>query len=523
MAPVASSLPPSYAATLQEIKTHLRSARVRAILAANPIVIEAYWQTGKIILARQQEAAWGAKVIDRLAADLQAEFPDMNGLTTRNLLSMKIFAREFPDGPIAKQPVSQLPWGQIIRLLQMVKDPSAREFYIRQCLREGWSRSILEIQIRNQLHLRAGKAQNNFALTMPPADSDMAAQLFRDPYLFDFLGTADPRHEAEVEQALVDHIQKFLLELGTGFAFVGRQVPLEVGGEDYPLDLLFYHLKPKTTATKEKARHALVPKLRFPGFSEPWACEPLSKVLKEHKLKNTDGRDVFSVSMEYGIVNQIELLGRSFAAADTSHYTIGRRYDVVYTKSPLKAFPFGIVKQCKFDGEVALSPLYGVFTPPNPHLGLMIEAYFESPNRSKDFLSPLCQKGAKNTLQITNTTFLSGRLPLPTQPAEQQKIAACLSSVDELMAAQARKVAALKTHKKGLMQQLFPREGETQPRLRFPEFQNAGEWEEQPLGKVAENLDNRRVPITSGDRKAGDVPYYGASGTSEEAVTMEKE
>jgi len=244
--------------------------------------------------------------------------------------------------------------------------------------------------------------------------------------------------------------------------------------------------KTKTTATKEEAKPALVPKLRFPGFNAPWVFEPLSKVLKEHKLKNTDGRDVFSVSMEYGIVNQIELLGRSYAAADPSHYTIGRRYDVVYTKSPLKAFPFGIVKQCKFDGEIALSPLYGVFTPPTPHLGLMIEAYFESPNRSKDFLSPLCQKGAKNTLQITNTTFLSGRLPLPTDPAEQQKIAECLSSVDELMAAQARKVDALKTHKKGLMQQLFHREGETQPRLRFPEFQNAGEWEEVALGDIAE-------------------------------------
>jgi type I restriction enzyme S subunit len=214
--------------------------------------------------------------------------------------------------------------------------------------------------------------------------------------------------------------------------------------------------KTKTTATKEETTPALVPKLRFPEFSDPWAYGPLSKVLKEHKLKNTKGRDVFSVSMEYGIVNQIELLGRSYAAADTAHYTIGRRYDVVYTKSPLKAFPFGVVKQCKFDGEVALSPLYGVFTPPNPHVGLIIEAYFESPNRSKDFLSPLCQKGAKNTLQITNTTFLSGRLPLPTQPAEQQKIAECLSSVDELMAAQARKVDALKTHKKGLLQKLFP-------------------------------------------------------------------
>ena len=259
VAPSAASLPASYAATLQDIKTHLRSARVRAVLAANPIVIEAYWHTGKIILARQQEAAWGAKVIDRLAADLQEAFPDMAGLSARNLLAMKIFAREFPAGPIAQQAVAQLPWGHVLQIMQRVKDPATRDFYTHQCIAQGWSRNILEMQIQNQLHLRAGKAQNNFALTMPPADSDMAAELFKDPYLFDFLGTADPRREAEVEQALVAHIQKFLLELGTGFAFVGRQVRLEVGGEDYPLDLLFYHLKLRRYVVIELKARAFVP------------------------------------------------------------------------------------------------------------------------------------------------------------------------------------------------------------------------------------------------------------------------
>jgi type I restriction enzyme S subunit len=233
-------------------------------------------------------------------------------------------------------------------------------------------------------------------------------------------------------------------------------------------------------------KRPLVPRLRFPDFDKPWSNDPLSKTLVEHKLKNTDGRDVFSVSMESGIVNQIEHLGRSFAASDTANYNLCRRFDVVYTKSPLKAFPFGIVKQCKFDGEVALSPLYGVFTPENPQVGLMIEAYFESPNRSRAFLSPLCQKGAKNTIQITNTAFLSGRLPLPTEPAEQQKIADCLQSLDELIKAENQKLDALKTHKKGLMQQLFPREGETVPLLRFPEFQEAGEWEENQLGDLVE-------------------------------------
>lgn len=259
VAPSTASLPERYADTLDAIKNHLRSARVRAILAANPIVIEAYWHTGKIILERQQEAAWGAKVIDRLAADLQEAFPDMKGLSSRNLLSMKLFAQAFPNDLITKQPVSQLPWGQIIRLLQMVKDPTTRDFYIQETLAHGWSRNLLEMHIQNQHHLRVGKAQNNFALTMPPVESDMAAQLFKDPYLFDFLGTADPRREAEVEQALVDHIQKFLLELGTGFAFVGRQVRLEVGGTDYPIDLLFYHLKLRRYVVIELKARAFSP------------------------------------------------------------------------------------------------------------------------------------------------------------------------------------------------------------------------------------------------------------------------
>jgi len=256
--PAAAVLPESYAATLREIKTHLASARVRAVLAANPIVIEAYWQIGRIILTRQSDASWGAKIIDRLAVDLKEAFPEMSGLSVRNLLAMKIFAREFPDGPIAQQPVAQLPWGHVLQIMQRLKTPTERDFYIRESLTHGWSRAILEIQIQSQVHLRAGQAQNNFSLTMPPADSDMAAQLFKDPYLFDFLGTADPRREAEVEQALVDHIQKFLLELGAGFAFVGRQVHLEVGDDDFYLDLLFYHLKLRRYVVIELKARAFV-------------------------------------------------------------------------------------------------------------------------------------------------------------------------------------------------------------------------------------------------------------------------
>lgn len=213
----------------------------------------------KIILQRQQEAAWGAKVIDRLSADLRKAFPNMRGLSTRNLLAMKIFAREFPNSPIAQQPVAQLPWGHVLQIIQRIKDPVDREFYIRETLAHGWSRSILEIQIGQQLHLRIGKAQNNFSSTLPPSDSDLAVQVFKDPYLFDFLGTADPRREVEVEQALVDHIQQFLLELGAGFAFVGRQVHLEVGDEDFYLDLLFYHLKLRRYVVIELKARAFEP------------------------------------------------------------------------------------------------------------------------------------------------------------------------------------------------------------------------------------------------------------------------
>ncbi len=208
--------------------------------------------------------------------------------------------------------------------------------------------------------------------------------------------------------------------------------------------------------------------------------------------------------MESGIVNQIELLGRSFAAADTTNYNVGHRFDVVYTKSPLKAFPLGIVKQYKFDGKVALSPLYGVFTPKNPHVGLLIEAYFEAPERSRAFLSPLCQKGAKNTLQITNTTFLSGRLPIPAEETEQQKIAECLDSADALIALQGRKVEALRSHKKGLMQQLFPQEGETQPRHRFSEFNGAGEWREKSVSDFG-------LVVTGSTPSTADPTLYGGN------------
>ena len=243
VAPALARLPADYSSLLSDVKKHLAQARLRTVLAANVALIRAYWHIGHTILSRQKTEGWGARVIDRLSADLRETFPELRGLSPRNLLAMKVFAREFPQAPIAQQPVAQLPWGHILQLMQKVKSPTDRLWYIRASTEYGWSRNILSLQIAARAHTRSGKSTNNFAATLPPADSDLASQIFKDPYLFDFLGTADPRREREVELALVDHIQKFLLELGAGFAFVGRQVHLEVGGTDSYLDLLFYHLK----------------------------------------------------------------------------------------------------------------------------------------------------------------------------------------------------------------------------------------------------------------------------------------
>ena len=241
--PPVAGLPAGYAITLHEIKKRVSKARISAVLAANAAMVTLYWDIGQIILARQGEAGWGAKVIDRLAFDLRKAFPDMDGFSSRNLKYMRAFAVAWPSQAIVQQLVAQLPWGQNLLLLARLDDPATRIWYAEQVIAHGWSRSILAINIQRQLHKRAGRSLNNFKATLPPPDSDLAAQVFKDPYLFDFLGIADPRRERDVEDSLVAHIERFLLEMGAGFAFVGRQVALEVGDEDFRIDLLFYHLK----------------------------------------------------------------------------------------------------------------------------------------------------------------------------------------------------------------------------------------------------------------------------------------
>ena len=243
VAPPRANLPRGYAKTLGEIKQRIQQERLRVVLAANTAMVLLYWDIGRVILDRQEREGWGAKVIDRLAADLREAFPDMRGFSPRNLKYMRAFAAAWQERAIVQEALAQIPWYHHIALMEKCRTPEERLWYARQSAEQGWSHNILSLQIDARAHARHGKALTNFKATLPPADSDLAAQVFKDPYLFDFLGTADPRREREVEQALVDHIQRFLLELGSGFAFVGRQVHLEFASHDYYLDLLFYHLK----------------------------------------------------------------------------------------------------------------------------------------------------------------------------------------------------------------------------------------------------------------------------------------
>lgn len=241
--PPLAALPPDYSRLFEEVKRRIGQTRLQVTLAANAAMVLLYWDIGRVILERQQREGWGAKVIDRLSADLRQAFPEMQGLSPRNLKYMRAFAEAWPDRAIVQEPLAQIPWSQNIALLEKLQASEDRLWYARKAIENGWSHAILTLQISGLLHRRQGKALTNFTSALPPADSDMAAQVFKDPYLFDFLGTADPRREREVEQALVDHVERFLLELGQGFAFVGRQKLLEVGDREFIIDLIFYHYK----------------------------------------------------------------------------------------------------------------------------------------------------------------------------------------------------------------------------------------------------------------------------------------
>ena len=258
--------PAGYNDWLGDIKSQIHEAQQRASQALNLELVSLYWRIGKAILNRQNQQGWGAKVIDRLAHDLRTNFPEMKGFSRTNLMYMRAFAAAWPgaetvqgglgqseSGAVVPQPVhksgtrefvhqlvDKLPWRHHCVLLDKLKTRDEREWYLRKAIEHNWSRNILVMQIESRLLERSGTAVTNFALTLPKPESDLARESLKDPYRFDFLGLGEEAQEREIETALVKHVTDFLLELGAGFAFVGRQVLLDVGGEEFFIDLLFY-------------------------------------------------------------------------------------------------------------------------------------------------------------------------------------------------------------------------------------------------------------------------------------------
>ena len=233
----------NYGALLDGLKAQIRKSQVKAALAVNQELVLLYWQIGSEILTRQQAQGWGGKVIDRLAKDLKQEFPDMQGFGSRNLKYMRAFADAYPELEFVQQLAAQIPWGHNCLLLDKLKDPVERRWYMQQTVTHGWSRNGLALQIEGGRYGKEGNAITNFEHTLPASQSDLAQQLIKDPYNFDFLTLSQDFQEREIERGLVDRIRDFLLELGGGFAFMGSQYAIAVDDKEYRLDLLFYHAR----------------------------------------------------------------------------------------------------------------------------------------------------------------------------------------------------------------------------------------------------------------------------------------
>lgn len=302
-----TALPTLYPSLLTEIKQRIQSAQTRAMLGVNAELIRLYWEIGQMLDARQESEGWGAAVIPRLARDIRNELPEVKGFSERNIKRMLAFYREYRTLEFVPQPVAQtagrakvpqaaalfapelvlsLPWGHHAVLMEKVKDVAIRRWYAEAALAHGWSRSVLLMQIETAAHTRQGKATSNFALRLPPPQSDLVQQTLKDPYLFDFLTLDEPFHERELETGLIAHLEKFLLELGQGFAFVGRQYHIDVGEQDYYIDLLFYHLRLRCYIVIELKRGAFKPE--YAGKMN-FYCSVVDDILKHETDAPTIG------------------------------------------------------------------------------------------------------------------------------------------------------------------------------------------------------------------------------------------
>jgi predicted nuclease of restriction endonuclease-like (RecB) superfamily len=250
------TLPRDYRLFLSGLKERIRTAQVKAVLSVNREMIVLYWDLGQRVVERQKQGRWGTGIIERLSRDIQAEFPGIKGFSPQNIWRMRSFYRAWTDDiPILSQParefdgvslpsaLAELPWFHNVILITMIKDPGTRLWYAKQALQHGWSRPVLVRQIKSGLHARQGTAVTNFSRTLPPAQSELAREILKDPYDLEFLGLGDDADERAMEGGIVGRIQRFLLELGVGFAFIGRQARLVVGGEEFFMDLLFYHYR----------------------------------------------------------------------------------------------------------------------------------------------------------------------------------------------------------------------------------------------------------------------------------------
>jgi predicted nuclease of restriction endonuclease-like (RecB) superfamily len=294
-----------YAEFLADIRTRIHSAQTRAALSVNSELVLLYWHIGKDIIKRQDEQGWGAKVIDRLSHDLSVEFPQMKGFSSRNLKYMRAFAAAYSDEVFVQQLAAQIPWFHNCVIMDKLKDPVEREWYVRQTIQQGWSRNVLVHQIESGLFNRQGNAINNLERTLPSPQSELVSEILKDPYNFDFLTLGKEYSERDLHQSLITHIRDFLLELGVGFAFVGSEHHLEVGDQDFYIDLLFYHLKLRCYVVIELKIGNFMPEyagklnfylsavddvLRQESYDQPSVgillCKTQNKIIAEYALRD---------------------------------------------------------------------------------------------------------------------------------------------------------------------------------------------------------------------------------------------
>lgn len=301
------NLDKNYIHFLNDIKTRLKTAQIRAALAANKEQIKFYWQLGSELIEKQKAFKWGEQFLEKFSHDMRQAFPEMQGFSVTNLKRMRIFAKEYPDFTKSPQAVDGLPWGHLGIILHQIKDYKQREWYANEAVKNGWSRSVLEMQIESSLYERQGGQKEkitNFHQSLPAIQSDLAYEILKDPYNFDFLTIQGKAKEKAIEDGLITHIRDFLLELGQGFAFVGSQVPLTFDDEEFFIDLLFYHLQLRCyivielKATKFKPEHmgqlgfylaAVDNQMRKEGDNKTIGiilCKSKSKIIADYALQN---------------------------------------------------------------------------------------------------------------------------------------------------------------------------------------------------------------------------------------------